>query len=870
MPSLAESSTTDPSPPPARFKPEVMSPVGGWPQLRAAVEAGADAVFFGVEAFHARAKVGFDNEELPEIMRFLHERGVKGYVTFNVLVFDRELRAAEAQLLHLSACGVDAIIVQDLGVARLAAEVVPDLPIHGSTQMSITSAEGAQLARRFGASRVVLGRELSLTDIARIRAATDVELETFVHGALCVSYSGQCFSSEAWGGRSANRGQCAQACRLPYDLFVDGVRRDLGDARYLLSPGDLYALHQVPELVKIGVHCLKIEGRYKDAEFVALTTAAYRQAVDEAWAGLPLSVTPQQEQDLAQVYSRGLGPHFMAGTNHQTVVRGRAPRHRGVRVGTVKALTPRGVVVSLSEALKPGDGLVFDAANWRAPEGREEGGFLYGGWSVGGKNSSGQAGQPMEVLSAGQDIELRFAKGAVNPERVRPGDWVWRTHDPALDARVRPLLESADPLYTRPLAMHFVGRVGERPRLTLTDEVGRQVTVTGETVLSEARNRALDEATLREQLGKLGSTPHHLSELTVELTGAGFLPVSALNALRREATACLSELRGQVPERRANPLLDISSGAASSSAVSRGPRLHLLVRTPAQLEAAIAARPGSITLDYLELYGLKPSVEQVREAGIAVRVASPRILKPTEQNLEKFLLSLGAELLVRSGGLLEGLQDAPNRPALVGDFSLNAANALSTRALLALGLERVTPTHDLNAEQISDLAGLVGPEKLEVIAYGHLPVFHTEHCVFCRFLSSGTDYTNCGHPCETHQLALRDERGHLHPVMADVGCRNTVFEGRAQSGAAHLGDWLSGGLRDFRLEFVHESAAEVAQVVAAHRAFFAGRLSAAELAGQLAAVGPGSTEGSFYVPGDFGAGLPAPDAFAGLLALPVL
>ena len=205
-PSPAESSLASSSQPPARFKPEVMSPVGGWPQLRAAVEAGADAVFFGVEAFHARAKVGFGNEELPEIMRFLHERGVKGYVTFNVLVFDRELRAAEAQLLHLSACGVDAIIVQDLGVARLAAEVVPDLPIHGSTQMSITSAEGAQLARRFGASRVVLGRELSLSDIARIRAATDVELETFVHGALCVSYSGQCFSSEAWGGAQRQPG----------------------------------------------------------------------------------------------------------------------------------------------------------------------------------------------------------------------------------------------------------------------------------------------------------------------------------------------------------------------------------------------------------------------------------------------------------------------------------------------------------------------------------------------------------------------------------------------------------------------------------------------------------------------------------------
>ena len=844
-----------------------MSPVGGWPQLRAAVQAGADAVFFGVEAFHARAKVGFSNEELPEIMRFLHQRGVKGYVTFNVLVFDRELREAEQQLLHLSECGVDAIIVQDVGVARLAAEAVPDLPIHGSTQMSITSAEGALLARRFGACRVVLGRELSLGDIARIRAqldksGSDVELETFVHGALCVSYSGQCFSSEAWGGRSANRGQCAQACRLPYDLLVDGVRRDLGDARYLLSPGDLYALHQVPELMEIGVQCLKIEGRYKDAEYVALTTAAYRQAVDDAWAGLPLSVTGQQERDLEQVYSRGLGPHFLAGTNHQTVVRGRAPRHRGVRVGTVLSVTPRGVVARLSEDLKAGDGLVFDAANWRAPEGREEGGFLYGGW---------QAGRQLETLSAGQDIELRFARGAVNPERVRPGDWLWRTQDPALDARVRPLLDAADPLHSRPLKMSFVGRVGEVPTLTLTDEGGRSVTVTGESVIGEARNRALDAATLREQLGKLGGTPYHLDGLTCELEGAGFLPISALNALRREATAKLTELRGQVPQRRATPLLEVSSGALAEAASPVGePRLHLLVRTPEQLDAAIAVRPESITLDYLELYGLGASVQKVSEAGLSVRVASPRILKPSEQNIQKFLLSLGAELLVRSGGLLEGLQEVAQRPTLIGDFSLNAANALSSRALLALGLSRLTPTHDLNAEQVSDLAALVGPNKLEVIVYGHLPVFHTEHCVFCRFLSSGTDYTNCGHPCETHSLALRDERGRQHPVMADVGCRNTVFEGRAQSAAPHLERWLAAGLRDFRLEFVHQSAAELTEVVAAHRAYFAGPRNASELERRLAATGPGITEGSLFVPPAFAAGLPEADAFAGLTALPMM
>lgn len=833
-------------------KPEVMSPVGGHAQLQAAVEAGADAVFFGVNpmqavrsdgtgaGFHARAKVGFEAESLPELMRGLHERGVLGFVTFNVLVFDRELKEAEQQIIHLAESGVDALIVQDHGVARLVKEIAPDLPVHGSTQMSITSAEGAEFARRFGASRVVLGRELSLTDIERIAKKTDIELETFVHGALCVSYSGQCFSSEGWGGRSANRGQCAQACRLPYEMFVDGEYRDLGDARYLLSPGDLYALHQVPELVRIGVHCLKIEGRYKDAEFVALTTAAYRKAVDEACAGLPLSISPTEERDLEQVYSRGLGAHFISGTNHQQVVRGRAPRHRGVLVGEVVGLTERGVLVKTVHEIHAGDGLVFDPANWRIPEGREEGGFVY------------------QVNPTSEDIcELRFAKGAIREGGVRVGDPVWRTQDPTLISRVKPLLETADPIYTRPISAHVIAKEDAPIQLTLTDEGGKTATVFGE-VPSAARNRALDETMLGEQLGKLGGTGYHLAKLRVELADGLFLPVSALNALRRTAVQALTEQRGLAPVREIHPALSrVVSSFSSQKDVEPddlSPQIHVLVRSPEQLAAALAARPHSITLDYLELYGLKPAVAQVKEAGIAVRVASPRILKPTEQNLQKFLLGLDAELLVRSGGLLEGLQtEEAAGTVLTGDFSLNAANALTAHALLDLGLTRLTPTHDLNARQITELAGQgINPGHLEVIAYQHLPVFHTEHCVFCRFLSSGTDYTNCGHPCESHRVALKDERGLHHPVMADVGCRNTVFEARPQVAGLHLSEWLEAGIQHYRLEFVHETPEQVAAIIELHRDFFTGKLSANELERGLREWNTqGITEGSLFIPESF-------------------
>jgi len=831
-------------------KPEVMSPAGYWPQLHAAVEAGADAVYFGLKHFTARAKVGFSLEELPEVMRTLHRRGVKGYVTFNTLVFDHELEEAARSIAAIAVAGADALIVQDVGIAQLVRRLAPHVEVHGSTQMSITSAEGIALAQQFGVSRVVLARELSLDDVYAIRVATDCELEMFVHGALCVSYSGQCFSSEAWGGRSANRGQCAQACRLPYDLIVDDELKSLGDARYLLSPGDLYALQQVPEIVRIGIHALKIEGRYKDADYVALTTAAYRQAVDEAWAGLPLSITLRQELQLEQVYSRGLGAYFVAGTNHQTVVNGRSPRHRGVLIGRVTRVLADRVWIAPAEAsaahapLKPGDGVVFDAADWRSPEEPEEGGRIY-----------------HVTPQRNGTLELTFGNGAINFARIRSGDLLWRSHDPDLDKAVRTYTEATTPVHCQPVNVHVTAVEGAPLVITWTLVEHPDVTTVlwSEEPLGQATQRAVDARYLREQLGRLGGTPYGLADLTVEISGRPFAPSSLLNQLRRQAVAQLQALQENRPVTVHEPtavLREVMERGRQGDTERGSPlhpaELHLLVRTPEQLDAALAVRPASITLDYLELYGLRASVERVQEAGLVVHVASPRVLKPNEQRIVNFLLRLGCPVLVRSAGLLYALRAAPDALELIGDFSLNAANELSARTLLALGLARLTPTHDLNAAQVSNLARGIGPDVLEVIAYQHLPVFHTEHCVFCRFLSTGTSYKDCGHPCEKHKVALRDSAGRKHPVMADVGCRNTVFGAEAQDASPHLDAWRAAGIRHFRLEFVHESGEQVCQVSEAFRAALDGRLRAAELARQLQRIAPqGITEGSLFVPPNY-------------------
>jgi len=826
-----------------------MSPAGYWPQLEAALDAGADAVYFGLRHFTARAKVGFALGELPEAMAALHRRGARGFVTFNTLVFDHELREAAHALAAIAEAGADAIIVQDLGILNLARAIAPDLELHGSTQMSVTSAAGVRLAESLGARRVTLARELSLAEVRAIRAETRCELEIFVHGALCVAYSGQCFSSEAWGGRSANRGQCAQACRLPYELVVDGKVKPLGDARYLLSPGDLFALRQIPEIVEIGISALKIEGRYKDADYVALTTRAYRQAVDAAWEGRNAAVDARQELDLEQVYSRGSGPHFLNGTDHQAVVRGRAPRHRGVRMGRVTAVSETGVSIEPAEArrlapLKPGDGVVFDAADWRSPEEPEEGGRIF------------------EVLPRGGSMELRFANRALDHARIRRGDLVWRTNDPELEKRIRAL-----PAERVPVRVLVTAREGA-PLVAVWETGSIQVTVESAAPLGLARNRALDAELLREQFSRLGNTPYRLAGLKLTVEGAPFAPASLLNQVRRDAVERL-EAAATAPRRLeihdpATALDEIICGCEKTGAVGQAlspanssgssdlpPSLHLLVRTPEQLDAAIDFRPASITLDYLDLYGLKPSIERVRAAGLSPRVASPRILKPGEERVVDFLLSCDCPILVRSAGLLHALGSRPHA-ALAGDFSLNAANAITAAELMALGLDMLTPTHDLNAAQVADLARAVGAHSIEAVAFHHLPVFHTEHCVFCRFLSTGSSYRDCGRPCDEHRLALRDSSGRAHPVMADVGCRNTVFGAEAQQAAAHLEAWLAAGIRHFRLEFAHESAAQVVAVAQAFADALAGNLNSGELQRKLARFSPGSiTEGSLFVPPNY-------------------
>jgi len=826
--------------------PEVLAPAGGWPQLTAAIEAGADAVYFGLTRFSARARAAnFHPDELSEVMGRLHERGVRGFAALNTLVFDEELDEVERYVQLVADSAVDAVLVQDLGLLARIREIHPDLPLHASTQMTLTSPESAAVAGRLGARRVVLGRELSLDEIRSVVRATELEVEVFVHGALCVSYSGQCFSSEAWGGRSANRGRCAQSCRLPYGLVVDGESRELGDVSYLLSPQDLLGVHHVPDLCDAGVAALKIEGRLKGPEYVASTTRTYRAAVDAWWRGEEFTLELEQERELHQVFSRGLTAGWLDGPRHQRLVAGRFPRHRGVRVGRVVDLEGRGVRVLLEGPVKPGDGLVFDRGR---PQENEVGGTVH---------TVLVEGQPIKEEVDRGEVLLRFGP-KVQVDGIGLGDKVWRTRDPALEARLRPLWDGG---VQRRIPVRAVagGAAGAPLRLTLVDPEGRTGEARSEQPLQRARSRSLDDASLRAALDRLGATPFELADVRSELEGDLFLPLSVLNQTRRDAA---DALLGRRRDERVPVELAVLPEVAEPGLGGPGPQppldpcapaLTLLCRSREQVEAALEL-PGldEIAVDFLEVRGLRSAIRSVQESGRRAVAVSPRVLKPKEERIRSFLLGLEADaILVRSLGLLHSLLSERDRPVppLFGDFSLNAANQRTVRLLLHSGLHRLAPTHDLDAEQLCALAEADGGfgGRLEVVLHHHLPIFHTEHCVFARFLSDGDDNKSCGKPCEQHEVHLKGQDGKEHLVRADLGCRNTVFNAEAQSGLRWLDRFVAAGYRRFRVELVDHRAAEVATIVETYASALRGELQPAEAWQRVAQGRFGATPGSLRI-----------------------
>jgi putative protease len=822
--------------------PELLAPAGNWECVKAAVANGADAIYFGLPRFNARMRAdNFSESDLPEVVAYVHRYGVKAYVAFNTLVFTGELEAASEALRALSRAGVDALIVQDVGVVRLARRIVPDLPIHASTQMTITSPEGVAFARELGVERVVLARELSLRDLEKFgaRESGAMPLEVFVHGALCVAYSGQCLTSESLGQRSANRGECAQACRMPYELWVDGQRRDLGDRRYLLSPQDLAAVEEIPRLLELGVRSFKIEGRLKSPEYVAAVCQVYRKALDAALEGRFQGASEEDRYQLEMTFSRGLFSGWMHGVDHQRLVPARFGKKRGPFVGRITRVGPDYVEIRAEVAVSPGDGVVFD---------------------TGGDTNAEQGGHVFEV----RGNRYFFQRGHVDFSRLREGHRVWKTQDPSLQKRLRQSYRGATKA-RRPwrVDVSVRGTVGGSLRWEARlAELGVEVSVESEEVLEGALRAPLTEERLREHLGRFGEVPFVLGRFDVALEGAVILPIAALNRLRRRGVAALEgalrrERREEalawqalvVAPREGAVLGDRPSVAEAEEAC---PSLSVLCRSEEHVQAALECGVRRVLLDFEDVRRYRDAVRRFRQSvaemahGVdgagrpEVWLATPRIQKAGEQGFFKLIENAEPDgVLIRNLGGLEYFGRSGVALRRMGDFSLNVANPLTAREFLSRGLERVTLSYDLSAEQVLEcVAALPVGERgaLEVTLHQHMPMFHMEHCVFAAFLSKGSSFLDCGRPCEKHRVHVRDRVGVSHPLRADVGCRNTLFNAKPQTGAQYFEAFQAAGLRSFRVELLEEDASESVRVLRAYEGLMRGEREGRSLWKELNAL----------------------------------
>ncbi|MGC4030615.1 MAG: DUF3656 domain-containing protein [Tepidisphaeraceae bacterium] len=633
----------------------------------------------------------------------------------------------------------------------------------------------------------------------------------------------------------------AQACRLPYELIVDGQPRDLGDVRYLVSPKDLAAYDLVDRMTKLGVASFKIEGRLKGGPYVAATASTYRAAIDAAMRQQAFNITAQQKGDLEQVFSRGLGTGFLGGVNHQTLVPGRFPKSRGRRVGEVMRTTPRGFVIEAEIDLKPGDGVVFDEGR---PDTQEAGGRVYAVKAL-------QPNATHRLADSPKLIQIELGRNDARPGEVTIGAIVWKTDDPEVTKRLQQTYAKDRVVHRVPIDIAVVARTGEALKLTLTDGE-HSAEVQSAEILKPADQYPATERLLREQLSMLATTPFELRGFECAIADAPITPKGMLADVRRRGVEALIEKRRlkhaslplPVPRGRVGEGVFSSAEQAKSPTADplpnpppeyrergpdTGPILHVMARTVEQVSALLELpdRPATIYCDFEDVRRYRQAVELCKAAGVPIALATMRIVKPGEDGWLKQLLDCGSDaVLVRNLAAIEYFTEfAPELP-LFGDYALNVANEWTADVFRQAGLKRLVPSYDLNWRQMAAMLGRAGAGDFECVIHQHMPMFHMEHCVFSHVLSDGTDYRTCGRPCETHAVDLKDRTGAPHPLIPDAGCRNTLYNAAAQSAAGYVPRMLELGVRHFRVELLRQSPDEVGPLVARYRDVLSGKAEA--------------------------------------------
>jgi len=790
------------------LKSELLVPVGNQEALKAAVLSGADAIYLGGQKFNARRRAdNFDNEQLIDAIKYAHLYGVKVYVTFNTLIKQKELSEARnfAEFLYHSNC--DAVIVQDLGIAAMIKKHFPQLDLHACTQMTIHNLEGVRILEDIGFKRVVLARELNLTEIEHIAQKTSLELETFIHGALCICYSGQCLMSSILGGRSGNRGLCAQPCRLPYRLEKESMEKVCRDEkyRYLLSTRDLAAYSFLDKLVKAGIKSFKIEGRLKRPEYIGVVTGIYRKILDNIYQGNIPGYSSEDEENLLQIFNRGgFCSGYYYGTNNKELVSPDRPDHWGIHIGRVVNVRNNWVDVELESPLEVGDGIRFTApqiSEWgqevtrmKDRHGRELG-----------------RATPGTVVSIKRELKENLVQGAK----------VWRISQ---KNQLEQAAAQFNSKYARkiPVLVRGVFKVGEAPLIEMEDLNGIKGIAIGQQKVEAAQKVPLSQETIEKQINRLGDTPFEIKRIDIDMDDGVFVPLSLINELRRMAVSELIDNRIKSMEASRQKI----SGKQESicfnnnciSNVINRPELYIYTDKIIQDDDILKAIDGLgfVPNAWKLNYGvLKEYISSLKERQIKTRLVLPRIMRKEDiEILDKINPDIWYLFDTYQAGNLGAIYYLKEKgiKAIIGDNSLNVFNAISIKQLADLGVQGVILSQELQYREIEDVAA----ESIipcELMIFGYIPLMITEYCPVGRAIKD----------CDSCKLdsgyRLIDRKGIAFPLKRRkiARCYTEVLNSQVLLVVDEMEKIMKTGVRRYGINLEGYSLEEIKHIVALHR-----------------------------------------------------
>ena len=785
---------------------ELLAPAGTMENFMAALESGADAIYLGGKVFNARAHAAnFGIDELREAVRLAHILDVSVYVTVNILIGDTELKDLEQYIKDLDSIGVDAIIVQDLAVAEIAKRVAPNIHLHGSTQMTAATLDAVRFYESLGFTRVVLARELSLKEIQHICKHCKAEIEVFVHGALCVCYSGQCLMSSFIGGRSGNRGACAQPCRLPYELLDSKGESVLPKHEaYLLSPKDLNYSEHMNELVAAGVTSFKVEGRMKKVSYVRQVIGTYREILDEA------SIHENQRKALASGFNRGFSTAYLEDTVGRQMMTVVAPNHQGKPIG--ESYTKKGeVYLSLTEPIEQGSLVKILQSN---------GSVTYytvdDEWTC--VSDTLYKGRPAEGLAVGQ---LYLASTPKN-------------------TKSRGLQE-----FTRKYDMSVYLSVGSNGETNYTEltailDSGLSVTVTNEYVPAIANKVPTSLEKVTEQLGRLGNTLFRLSYVDIP-DGPYMWPASVLNALRRDAVTALETalITHHVESWQALQVtgdVDYDFKAQHELPYDTCPMISARVDEIEGVKAAIAGGAQKIVFGGDRLsrtpYALSIYDEVARlcaQSDVICTFATPRVVKDDEveaykHTLEAIVQAHPDSISIHVPQALLWLRELGYTGAIEADTGLNIFNTPTLHFWEQLHISCVNPSQELTLKQITELAKH-SHVPIETMIHGYTEMMISEYCAIASFVGTGSK-VNCPMPCVKESYSLKDRKGEIFPIRTDPYCRMHIMNSHEMDMRAYVPMLLQKGISILRVDGRHMKPSYVKDIVSQYVGIATGTMEA--------------------------------------------